>query len=364
MSGIWPPDIGGPATFNPELVRFLVEQGWEVNVVSRTNNKSSKEDFTGAQVHLISRKTNRYLRTLLSFVTSLKLARKSDLVFDTGLTIEAALVAKLSRKPLVIRLVGDLVWERHRNRSDKPMVLGGSPPSISLKVLRQILSRAVKSSSLVISPSNELLEIAKLWANGIEICFIPNGVKIPEVYIRNNQKLKVLICSRLVPWKNIDKVLKSLSAVDKQSFELKVVGSGPDRKKLELLANQFDYRFEFLGDLENPDLHELMLKSDIFIQYSEYEGMSFSVLEAMAAGMTVVAGKCQGNELVIKENINGLLVDTNSEKSLIDAVIVLISDADKRSRLARAARETIRQDFDLTHTLNQYSDLLKKFAHV
>jgi glycosyltransferase involved in cell wall biosynthesis len=92
--------------------------------------------------------------------------------------------------------------------------------------------------------------------------------------------------------------------------------------------------------------------------------MSFSVLEAMAAGMTVVAGKCQGNELVIKENINGLLVDTNSEKSLIDAVIVLISDADKRSRLARAARETIRQDFDLTHTLNQYSDLLKKFAHV
>ena len=354
MSGIWPPDIGGPATFNPELVRFLVEQGWEVNVVSRTNNESSKENLTGAQVHLISRKTNRYLRTLLSFVTSLKLASKSDLVFDTGLTIEAALVAKLSRKPLVIRLVGDLVWERHRNRSDKPMMIGGSPPSISLKILRQVLSRAVKSSSLVISPSNELLEIAKVWAIGIQICFIPNGVKIPEVYIRNNQELKVLISSRLVPWKNIDKVLTALSAVDKQSFELKIVGSGPDKKKLELLANQFKFKFEFLGDLASYDLHELMLKSDIFIQYSEYEGMSFSVLEAMAAGMAVVVGNCKGNEVLISNGNNGLLVDLNSIENLTQVFKSLKDDRNFIVKLGLEASQTIKSRHSLHESLSLY----------
>ena len=361
MSGIWPPDIGGPATFNPELVRFLVEQGWEVNVVSRTNNESSKKNLTGAQVHLISRKTNRYLRTLLSFVTSLKLASKSDLVFDTGLTVEAALVAKLSRKPLVIRLVGDLVWERHRNRSDKPMMLGGSPPGVSLKILRQVLNRAVKSSSLVISPSNELLEIAKVWANGIQICFIPNGVKIPAVYIRNNQELKVLISSRLVPWKNVDKVMDALNQISPSQWELVVVGSGPEQERLEFLASKLQYKVSFLGELSKFELEQLMLRSDIFIQYSEYEGMSFSILEAMASGLVVIAGDCKGNRVLIKDNKNGFLADLSSPQHLVEILTSLQSKNSSMISLSTAAREAVKNNYDLKTTLDFYASKLIEF---
>ena len=363
MSGIWPPDIGGPATFNPELVQFLVEQGWKVNVVSRTNNESSKENLTGTQVHLISRDTNRYLRTLLSFVTSLKLASKSDLVFDTGLTIEAALVAKLSRRPLVIRLVGDLVWERHRNRSDEPMEVGGIPLDFDLRAYRFFLTKAIGVATFVISPSKQLLDVASAWTDVSRLLFVKNGVRVVDSPKVTSSPTRLLIASRFIPLKHIDKALKSLTQLSGQNFELDIVGSGPMQAVLEKLANQATFPVRFHGDLDHSELIGLMKICDVFIQLSDHEGMSFAVLEAMSAGMAVVAGDCIGNRVLIKDGINGRLVDVNSQDEILSALTHLLSNYSSRMKLGAKAQDLVLQQFNIQNVLQEYFKIFQRVVH-
>lgn len=101
---------------------------------------------------------------------------------------------------------------------------------------------------------------------------------------------------------------------------------------------------------------------DIYVQTSRWEGLSYSILEAMALGKPVVATRIPSNEVVIEDGVTGLLGHDPDE--LADHVRRLAADADLRRRMGQAARACIADHYDARRTYHAYADLYRRLARV
>ena len=102
-----------------------------------------------------------------------------------------------------------------------------------------------------------------------------------------------------------------------------------------VLIKELDLSEQVLLPGNVSDLHEKMRTADLFVLSSDYEGMPNALIEAMCLGLPVVSTKVSGTaELVLKDQ-NGILVDCNNEKQLVDAIDEILSDNGKRERYAR-----------------------------
>src|SRR3954467_8243450 len=109
LTGIWPPDVGGPATHGPDFARFLRDRGHEVRVVTMGDTEPSDRPVP---VESISRGRPFVVRYPLVAATGLRLARRADVVYATATYAAAALAAGGARRPLVAKLVSDPAYER------------------------------------------------------------------------------------------------------------------------------------------------------------------------------------------------------------------------------------------------------------
>jgi glycosyltransferase involved in cell wall biosynthesis len=123
-----------------------------------------------------------------------------------------------------------------------------------------------------------------------------------------------------------------------------LAGDGPDRGALEEQARALgvDNRVLFLGHRE--DIPDLLAASDVFVLPSLYEGLPLSILEAMAAGRPVIASAIGGNDEVIENGENGLLVPQADPEALAGALRALLSDPALARRLAEAGRSRVRRE--------------------
>lgn len=111
----------------------------------------------------------------------------------------------------------------------------------------------------------------------------------------------------------------------------------------------------FLGKRE--DVSEILSASDIFVLSSLTEGLPISVLEAMAAGIPVVATDVGGIREIIEDGKNGILVPSNSEDKLSAAIVSLLNDKNKAQGLSREGRETVANFFSLEKMIQGYENL-------
>ncbi|MDW8103290.1 MAG: glycosyltransferase, partial [Anaerolineae bacterium] len=112
ITGIFPPDIGGPATYVPQIASELAKRGHEVTVLTlsdRLNHDDSMYPFNVVRLYRESPKPWRQIETVSSII---RLGRKADILFVNGLALETAVANKALRKPIIMKVVGDLVWER------------------------------------------------------------------------------------------------------------------------------------------------------------------------------------------------------------------------------------------------------------
>ena len=117
VSGIYPPDIGGPATYVPQICEQLVRDGYTVSVVSLEDETTNGRVNEPWKRTFISRKHNKIFRVLLTITTLLKESAGCNAVFANGLYEEVG-VLKLFRPKIhfIAKIVGDPIWERLRNR--------------------------------------------------------------------------------------------------------------------------------------------------------------------------------------------------------------------------------------------------------
>ena len=354
MSGIYPPDIGGPATYIPELAKYLMQAKEEVRVVSLTDG--DRRSFTESwEVTLISRKSHRlsrFLRVCLNLF-----ALKTDVYFANGMHEEVAVINFFKRKKSVAKIVGDPVWERARNAGIECKSMNEFN-SIKLPkrylIQRKFLNWSLNRFDKIICPSEELVQTVKKWGVKTDVIYLQNGVPIRDLPA-SGEGTSIVSVSRLVPWKNLDLLIEACSEL---GVVLEIAGDGPEEKYLRNLASEIGASVKFLGNLESQEVIEILSNSKVFALISEYEGQSFALLQAMSLGLPVLVSNIKGNTQVVQDNYNGLVVNQNSRDSVVQTLNRLIHSSELREYLGNNARSTVKTKFALQNNLELVHNLI------
>ena len=340
-AGIYPPDIGGPATFIPGLAESLLKKNHSVTVIA-LQPQNYQQIPTGYSLKLVKR--DRFIPRRL-FKTSLKIflsMRTHDSVFSNGLFLETAIAMRVLRKPGQAKVVGDPVWERERNRgktSQDILKFQSIKLTVPNLLLRKAYVFALNSFGTIICPSVELTEIVRGWGVKRKILFIPNGVVLQE--LSNVEKeFDLIYVGRLVKWKNVSSIIQSASQL---GLRLCIIGDGPEGNRLKAEAVRLNANCVFTGEIEKAEVYRYLRKSRIFALISQYEGLSYALLEAMSLGIPVLVSNAVGNVRVIKNGVNGRVIPLDKLHTLESYLHEMLSDPINLSKLASGAHETIRE---------------------
>ncbi len=196
-------------------------------------------------------------------------------------------------------------------------------------------------------------EKVTLIYNGIELPADPRiSPEMARAILGLPSKGKVLgAVSRLDPAKGIDVLIRAMPCVENAT--LVIVGDGAERAFLEELARELGVSGRILWAGYRPDVHKLLPAFDVFVQPSRFEGLPTTVIEAMAAGLPVVATAVGGTPEVVEDGVTGLLVPPADPAALAQAINHLLGDPPLRLALGRAGRERAAKQFSVEQMVRQ-----------
>jgi glycosyltransferase involved in cell wall biosynthesis len=363
ISGIYPPDIGGPAKFISEYSKWLQSQAIPVQII--TLNDLSDQNKLDERFAFTSHSRSRSI--ILRFILSIKAIYRSmkvgDYVLANGLFIETYIASLLSNKTYVTKVPGDFVWERARNSGftqKSVQEFQNIKLPIKYKILRSMFTASLNKSTAVIVTSNYLANFCINW--GIpkgKIHLIRNAVSSNKFPFNIDKKkdIDVLCVSRLMVLKGINEVIKVCSEL---SLKLVIAGSGPELNNLRLLATELACDVTFLGDVEQEELPDLYSRSRFFVLNSQFESTSHALVEARLVGVFCISNLGTGSDEIIKHLYDGLLCGDANNLSLKEALIYGIKNPDFVNLAIHRAYQTTKEEFDTEKIYNQILSLVKE----
>ena len=348
VSGIWPPDSGGPASHAPGLADFLADRGHAVEVVTTAAVEPAPCPYP---VLWASRRSP--LRHVWAALLVRRAARRADVVYATSMIRRAAIGSRLARRPLVVKLVSDEVFERaarsgrYAGTLDEFQRDGGG---LRTRFLRAMRTAALRGARHVFCPSAYLRDVALRWGLDAErVSVLPNPApELPELPSREELRAAfgldgkaLAFAGRLGPQKALDVALQAL--VDVPDVTLAVAGDGPERAALERRAGELglDGRVSFLGSMPRGQVLRLFRAADASVLSSAWENFPHTVVEALAVGCPVIATAVGGVPEVVRDGENGLLVPPGDPAALGAAIARFFADGELRARLAAAAPRSV-----------------------
>ena len=124
-----------------------------------------------------------------------------------------------------------------------------------------------------------------------------------------------------------------------------MVGSGPEEHNLKKLATSLGAKVTFFDQLDKREVDKILLRSKIYLNLSDHEGLSFSLLEAMSSGLPSIVSNIEGNTNVITDGQNGIVVNAKDENQLINAIKSLMDSPSDRLKFGRASRLKIESEY-------------------
>ena len=357
ISGIYRPEIGGPATYIPALASEIQTQGGSVEVVTLKDSTATKLNEPWP-IKYVTRDQFLPLRFLKTYFCIKGRVKISDFVFANGLFQETSIALLGSGKKSLAKIVGDPVWERAFNRGETSLNIeefNKSKLNIKHKTQRLFLKWSLNRFSQITCPSLELKSLIQDWGVNKTVSCIPNGIPTIELRVNSNEFDLISVC-RLVKWKNLDYLITANSV---NKTKLAIVGSGPEEVRLKKLANELNSNVTFTGPLSEQEVISYLFRSKIFVLISEYEGLSFSLLQAMACSLPSIVSNVKGNLDVISDNIDGIVIDRNIPNSLVDAITLLLQKPADIRRLGEQAKEKVLSKYSQKNQLNQVIKLLR-----
>jgi len=361
------PRLGGAEKQLSAVCAALRQQGIELAIVTRRYKGLPRfEIINGTPVHRVFSPPPKPLAALCFMVcgffkiVQLKpaLLHAHELLSPTDLAITAKKCLKIPLvvKPLRGGWMGDLYKLNHR-------LLG-----------KARLKRLKQNTDIFITISREIA--SELTAEGIEnrrCRFIPNGVDTTiykqvssEVKMEIRKKLQlppgflVLFSGRLAPEKGLDWLISVWNqfATGKKA-SLVLAGSGEEESKLKAMAGD---HIIFKGYTADPLL--FYQSADAFILPSSTEGLSNSLLEAMACGLPAIAANVGAAAEVIRQNQTGFMVRPGNSQELLEKLNQLYKNPDLRVRIGKKGKESVNKNYPLEKTVSAlialYFELLNK----
>ena len=358
VSGIYPPDIGGPATYVPQLCAQLHRLGHEVHLISLADNPFENRPEEPWERTFISRGLWKPFRILKTVLVLYKSSSESTAIFSNGLFEEVGILTLVRRnKRIIAKIVGDPVWERFKNSTESNIDIDSfNQKSLHMKyyLQRKWLTWSLNRFSEISCPSDQLKEIIIGWGVKRNVSVIKNGIKCHEIE-RSKSIYDIVTVSRLVKWKNIDQLI--LAAVN-TDYSIAICGTGPEKSNLEELAKANNVNVKFLGQLKGRPLSNAINTSKVFALLSSYEGLSFSLLEAMMAGKRILVSNARGNIDVILNNESGIVVDPKNLNDISTALRILINDDLASEKLSTQAHQIAMTSYCAEKQMNSMIKLL------
>jgi len=365
--GIFPPDIGGPASFVPKISDFLIENGHNVKIIclSEVGNIHTEDNLDVIRVKRSNNLPIRWIKTIYQIV---KNGRRSDLIFVNGLGLESAIANLILQKQLIRKIVGDPVWERAYNKKRTTESFDdfqNNKHSFLIEVQKLLRNWSINSAEIVITPSDNLQSFVSGIGYSKKILKINNGVNITDINRANESKadINLIIISRLVVQKNINIVIEAMKLLDNKNLKLSIIGEGGEFSKLESAIHDLNLQnqVKLLGKIDNNKISQFLLTADIFIQASDYEGLPHSVLEAINYEVPILSTETGGCKDLLNDGERGFIIPMPPDKKVIaENISFIIENKAEATKRADEAKAFINKKHNFLEQANQYMEIFQQ----
>jgi glycosyltransferase involved in cell wall biosynthesis len=260
-----------------------------------------------------------------------------------------------------------IVYTEHGRLSD-------TPPSWKRRLVNPLLSRFDGS---IVAVSHELRdymiesrfprELVRVIHNGIEPAQVATALDRRRARMLlglDERAFVVTTVARLDPVKDLVTLLDAFAFVRKRvpSARLVIVGDGPERQRLADRAEREDLAGSVQITGYRPDVRALLPAADVYASSSISEGVSITILEAMATGIPVVATAVGGTPEILSDGTGGILVPSREPVRLAAAIVWLAQDHRRRRALAAAARRRLEASFTIDRMVDDYARAYRGLA--
>ncbi|MBI2108854.1 MAG: glycosyltransferase [Parcubacteria group bacterium] len=344
---LYPPDIGGPATYAKLLETELPSRNIHITIVS----------FSSV------RKLPKIIRHLVYFLIICFRATEAEIIYaldPVSVGFPALIVSKLLRKKFLLRIAGDYAWEQYQVQNEKRKMKNTDGKFITpeefqerkfdfvTEARRKIEHLVARNAGHIVVPSEYLKKIVQQWGiEGLKIKVIYNSFEFsaslaPKENVREKLGMHgtvIFSAGRLVPWKGFSALIDVIAELKKEIPDIKlyIAGDGPERETLKLQVTSYklqDVVF-LVGRLSSGMLTEYIRAADIFVLNTGYEGFSHQLLEVMALGTPIITTNIGGNSELIENQKEGLLVSYNDKSEIKNAVKTLLKNGAMRNDLIK-----------------------------
>ncbi|MHC4599274.1 MAG: N-acetyl-alpha-D-glucosaminyl L-malate synthase BshA [Planctomycetota bacterium] len=361
------PTYGGSGVVATELGMELGQRGHEIHFISYQPPARFDRRVENLSFHEVEMSTYPvfkhppYLLALASKMAEVACSTGLDLFhvhYALPHTISASLARAILEKP-------DLPVVTTLHGTDITII--GREPAYA-----PVVRFALKDSDGVTAVSESLAEETRA-AFGFEgeIFVIPNFVdadrfqpeapcELKERFAPEGEKLLIHV-SNFRPVKNAGNTVRILAEVAKRmNVRLLLVGDGPERSSVRALAEELGVagRVQFLG--ETPEVARVLACADLFLLPSSKESFGLAALEAMAAGLPVIASRAGGIPEVVVDGVSGRLFEPHDVGSMAAASVELLADEVRMQGMAREARDRAVNRFAPERIVPEYEAVYEK----
>jgi glycosyltransferase involved in cell wall biosynthesis len=304
---------------------------------------------------------NKIMRIPKTIFTIYVQSRKSDYIFVNGLFIESAIANLFLKRPLIAKVVGDTVWERLQNKNIKNnshLNFDITHHGVLPRFHRILFTWALNRFDVISCPSAGLEKLMHNWGVKPKIVIIKNGTQcLPNLAHKN--VYDVISLSRLVKWKNVDSLIMACAGTN---IRIAIAGDGPEELHLKSIAKRHKVNATFLGQVSQSEVPRLLGSGTIFALLSDYEGLSFSLIQAMMAKNRIIVSNAEGNCDVITNKFTGLVVNPKNEEEIRSALQILLKNSNENSIMARNARKVAEEKFCEERQLQKMVKLIQSIG--
>ncbi len=230
-----------------------------------------------------------------------------------------------------------------------------------IALLPELLMSLSSKRIITVSGADYNLALKYHVGRSSRLALIYNGISdhvSKKDYSLREDPPKITMVARFAQPKAFDLLILAMKEV-KEDYQLLLVGDGPDRERCQALARDLDInnKIAFLGS--RTDVPEILAGSDIFVLSSRWEGLPISILEAMRAGLPVVASNVGGVAEMVEQDQTGYLVERNSVNTLAAAIRKLLASPEKRKEFGKKGRTRYENTFTADRMLERTRTLYK-----
>ena len=361
-TGIYPPDIGGPATYSKLLFDELPKREIGVNVLS-----------FGEVRHL-----PKIIRHFVYFLKALRMGRKADMIFaqdPVSVGLPAMTASKILGKKFVLKVVGDYAWEQYSAKCQHfitPEEFQGKRFDFKTELRRKIQRYVAKNAKRIIVPSNYLKNIVLKWGIAEEkIKVIHNAFEVSVLSETKEEARKklglagtiLISAGRLVAWKGFGALIEIMPEILKSipDAKLYIIGSGPElvNCKQQIANRKLEEKIFMLGQVSHDDMLKYLSAGDVFVLNTGYEGFSHFLLEAVAMEIPIITTKVGGNVELIEDGKDGILTEYNNKEELKKKIIELAKNETLKKELTENAKRKV-ANFGKEKILEETVKILKQ----